>query len=120
MSKPTSTSKDNKHPAAVALGKLGKGSRKLYAWRGEDRTEIVQQRQAAKKQRELTRSKHPGAVALGKLAKGKPKTMTPAALAARRKTAQSRRKVPVKPLSDEEVQLPPGPMGAGALEEDVD
>lgn len=67
-----------------------------------------------------SKDKHPAAVALGKLGKGRPKTMTTAALEARRKTAQSRRKVPVKPLSDEEVQLPAGPMGAGVTEEDVD
>ena len=64
-------------------------------------------------------SKHPAAVALGKLGKGRRKTMTPAAIEARQKTARTRRKG-VKPLSDEEVQLPPGPLGAGVLEEDVD
>ena len=63
--------------------------------------------------------KNPSAVALGKLGKGRRKTMTPAAVEARRQTARTRRKV-VKPLSDEEVQLPPGPLGAGAMEEDVD
>jgi len=67
-----------------------------------------------------SKDKHPAAVALGKLGKGRPKTMTTAALEARRQTAQSRRKVPVTPLSDEEVQLPPGPLGAGVTEEDVD
>ena len=66
-----------------------------------------------------SKDKHPAAVALGKLGKGRRKTMTPAAIEARQKTARTRRKV-VKPLSDEEVQLPPGPLGAGAMEEDVD
>jgi len=66
-------------------------------------------------------SKHPAAVALGKLGKGRRKTMTPAAIEARQKTARTRRKAEaVKPLSDEEVQLPPGPLGAGVMEEDVD
>lgn len=66
-------------------------------------------------------SKHPAAVALGKLGKGRRKTMTPAALEARRQTARSRRKAGAeKPLRDDEVQLPPGPLGAAAIEEDVD
>jgi hypothetical protein len=69
-----------------------------------------------------SKDKHPAAVALGKLGKGRRKTMTPAALAARRQTARTRRKPEVvKPLlSEEEVQLPPGPLGAGVTEEDVD
>jgi hypothetical protein len=64
-------------------------------------------------------SKHPAAVALGKLGKGRRKTMTPAAIEARQKTARTRRKG-VLPLSDEERQLPPGPLGAGVTDEDVD
>jgi len=64
-------------------------------------------------------SKHPAAVALGKLGKGRRKTMTPAAVEARRQTARTRRKV-AKPLTDEEVQLPAGPLGAGVTDEDVD
>jgi hypothetical protein len=36
-------------------------------------------------------SKHPAAVALGKLGKGRRKTMTPAAIEARQKTARTRR-----------------------------
>lgn len=68
-----------------------------------------------------SKDKHPAAVALGKLGKGRRKTMTPAAVEARRLTARNRRKVvPVKPLTDEEVQLPAGPLGAGVTEEDVD
>lgn len=68
-----------------------------------------------------TSPKHPAAVALGKLGKGQPKTMTPAAIEARRQTARTRRK-PAKtpPLSDAEVQLPPGPLGTRGDEDEVD
>ncbi len=51
----------------------------------------------------------PAAVALGKLGKGRAKTMTPAAIQARQRTAAKRR-LPAK-LPDE--QLPPGPLGPG-------
>lgn len=81
-----------------------------------------------------SKDKHPAAVALGKLGKGRRKTMTPAALAARQTTAKNRSAAVVarhleqiraqfekQPLlTDEEVQLPAGPLGAGVTEEDVD